>query len=175
MEKKNQVLEEIKKELNSSQEVLVKNAIKNIQKKGDHTLIETILEVYQSTDNLETKNELGTMLSSLKISKAEDELLKALNEPKFGSIHQDILSFIWNSGFQPMDHLLDFVSVAIKGDYMTALEALTLVENLDGPFQEELIIESTIELKNYISENQKDEKIDLMKSLLGVVSTFVIE
>ena len=48
---------------------------------------------------------------------------------------------------------------------MVALEALTLIENLEGPFNEQDLIESMITLNEYLT-NQTDDKKDLINSML---------
>ena len=174
-EKKKKKLKEIKSELLSSQEVLVKNGLKNLQKHGDDTLIHPLLQAYINVENESLKKEIHGILCSLKISLAEEQLVEALSMEEFNTIQGEILSFIWNSGFEPIDHIHTISKVAINGDYMTALEALTLAENIEGVFQEELVLESTVEIRNHLNDHPKDEKNSLLISLLGVLDSYIVE
>ena len=54
---------------------------------------------------------------------------------------------------------------------MVALEALTLVENLEGPFSEQDLIESMIFINEYLSEDE-DDKVDLIKSILDTIKVY---
>ena len=166
---KKKQFEEIKTDLFASQDVIVENALKKVEKMGDHSFIHPLLHVLMENENENIQDKISKMLSELKVSKAEDELLSALEDEVFIKIHGQILSFIWNSGFQPADHIATITQVAIQGDYMAALEALTLLDNIDGPFQEEHIMESTIELRNYLMENSDSDKKDLLVAMLNLL------
>ena len=54
---------------------------------------------------------------------------------------------------------------------MVALEALTLVENLEGPFSEQDLIESMIFINEYLSDGG-DDKVDLIKSILDTIKVY---
>ena len=54
---------------------------------------------------------------------------------------------------------------------MVALEALTLIENLDGPFNEEDLIEGLISVNEYLS-NELDDKEDLIRSISETLQLF---
>ena len=172
--KRKKELQEIKNNLLSSQDVLIQEGIKKTRKKGDHTLIHPLLTAFQNSEG-KTKEDLREMLSSLKISAAENELVNALDSEEFDLIKADILSFIWNSGFQPLDHIHDITRIAVNGDYLCALEALTLIENLDGLFQEEFVLESTVEIRNYLNEKPDEDKKPLLVSLLQIIEKLPTE
>jgi hypothetical protein len=62
--------------------------------------------------------------------------------------------------------LAEFVEIASEGDYLEALECLTIIENLDGPFEEADILEAQLHLKEYLESTTKtDEKSILMSEI----------
>ena len=52
----------------------------------------------------------------------------------------------WNLAYYST-HVADFVKAAVGGNFMVALECLTILENLEGPFEEEALdgITTTVE------------------------------
>ena len=78
-----------------------------------------------------------------------------------------ILTSIWNSKVDYSDYLAQFVKLAAEGGFMETLECLTVIENLDGPFEEEQFFESQIALKNYLDnrKSSNDEKAQLMSEI----------
>ena len=82
-----------------------------------------------------------------------------------------VISLIWSSNLDAEEHLTLIVKAAIEGDFIVALEALTLIENLETINNESIIIESMILINEYLSEKD-DDKIDLIKSMLDVLKHF---
>ena len=72
---------------------------------------------------------------------------------------------IWNSKHDYSRYISDFVSLAVEGDYMMALESLTIMEQMNGPFDESWLLESQLFLKEYVEKPQrKDERKDKILS-----------
>ncbi len=62
-----------------------------------------------------------------------------------------------------------FTRIAVDGDYMEALEALTVIENLEGPFEEHTVLESLLKLKTYLDEDVDEEKKTLISTIQQIV------
>ena len=57
------------------------------------------------------------------------------------------------------DYLDEFVQIAVEGNFMETLDCLTIIENLEGPFMEENILEAQLHLKSYLEQpGSKDEQ-----------------
>ena len=52
------------------------------------------------------------------------------------------------------DHIPELIEASCSGDYMVILEALTVLENLEGPFNEDDLFQANTLLQQYFM-NQK--------------------
>jgi len=69
------------------------------------------------------------------------------------------LTTIWNMKVDFSGYIDEFVHIAVFGDFMETLECLTIIENMEGPFMEEDILESQLHLKRYLEgEGQQDKQ-----------------
>ncbi|MBU2020390.1 MAG: hypothetical protein KJ941_12150, partial [Bacteroidetes bacterium] len=67
-------------------------------------------------------------------------------------------------------YLPDFVALATEGDFFEAFECLTVIENLEGPFEETQILESQLYLKEFLEgEKGKSEQKDKIVSEIAVL------
>jgi hypothetical protein len=56
---------------------------------------------------------------------------------------------------------------------MEAFEAYTIIDNLEGPFEEENIMEAQLVLKSYFSmANEDEEKFSIMKKIAKQLADF---
>lgn len=105
----------------------------------------------------DSHKEIVEFLSSMKDSSAIDEMMRLLGEARFMSIRQALLTSIWNSPLDYSYYLPDFVDIAVEGNFMEAMDCLTIIENMEGPFEERHVLESQLFLRDYIeSKEQKD-------------------
>jgi hypothetical protein len=54
--------------------------------------------------------------------------------------------------------LPEFVEIAVDGDFMEALDCLTILENMEGPFEERQILEAQLHLKDYLEDTAPKEQ-----------------
>jgi hypothetical protein len=109
-----------------------------------------------SPDN---RSEILELLCSLKDSSVCVEIMEVICDPNYLPIRQEILTTIWNTKVDFSDYIDDFVEIATKGTLIETLDCLTIIENLEGPFMEENILECQLHLKNYLEDTQeKDPK-----------------
>ena len=163
----NSILEDLK----SSDKTRVNNAVKKLSNKADASIIKALLDLYSTLkEDSYVKKQLKDVFSQLKTSKAVPVLIEGLSHQE-NKIKELCLFSLWSSNLDATDYLPPIVQCACKGDYMVALEALTLVENLEGPFSEQDLIESMIFINEYLSEDG-DDKVDLIKSILDTIKVY---
>ncbi len=153
--------------LKSGDEQKVFSALEQIVEHGDETMVIPLLELYRDSPSEEVKARVQGLLSSLKISGAEDILVETLGDEDYRSIHGDVLGFIWNSGFHPIDAVDVITKVSLSGDYMTAVEGLTLLENINGPLDEESLYQALLEVRSFLDVH-KDEGHELYALALSI-------
>lgn len=161
----NKYQQKLVSDLQSGDDKKVFSALDRFDKHASGGLITPLLDLYQNSEG-QTKDRCANMLKELKISAAEDILMDSLRQKKYASIKAKILSFLWNSGLQPADRVCEIIEAGLTGDYMLAFEALTLIDTLDGPFEETDLMDAQLLAKDFLVNNEGDEKIDLVRSLM---------
>jgi len=167
---KNKVVKQIIEDLKSSEEKTVLKALTKIKDKGKTSVIIPMFDLFESTSNEKYKVEIKNILSTIKDAYALDLFIEKLSTGSH-ELNELLLFSLWNSSLNAVDFIPEIVETAIRGNYMVALEALTVIENLDGPFSNEKLEESQYLINEYFAEGP-DEKIDLIKSILDVVLGF---
>ena len=111
-------------------------------------------------------------LSQIKLNAALPVFLSWLKKPSARPIHQALLFFIWNSGLNASDHLAEVTTAGLHGDYLTGFEALTVLENQDGPFEEAVVLDALLECKTYLSTTSPDaEKKKIIDAMIVCLNT----
>jgi hypothetical protein len=166
---KSRISEELKNNLFSENTAVVMQALNKCMDIGNWEMVEPLLALYAKTNEVVVKNQIGQMLSELKVSNVEPSFANALMNPGMAHIHKDILGFMWSSGVQATGSVGLITKVAISGSYETALEALTLIESLDDEIPEEILLESTTDLKQHLGQATLNDKTKLLMELLKVI------
>lgn len=166
--------EAIKKELFSGDEATVLGAVKKCEKDGNESLIQPLLIVFRDAEDSAIRKEIRKLLETLKVSKGEDILIEALASDEFKSIAGDIMSFLWNSGFQPDHHIELIVNKALEGDFMCAVEGLTLLESLNGPVDEASLAQGLIDVRGFLLEHKDtdNQNFPIALNIYEVLSGF---
>ena len=146
-------------DINSDDPKRISKAVKSLESHGNSSVINPLALRLMEDIPEKNKTEILELFCSLKDTSTCVEIMDIVGDEKFISIRQRILSTIWNTKIDYSDYLDDFVAIAAKGDLLEALDCLTIIENLDGPFMEVSILESQLHLKNYLeSVRSKDDK-----------------
>ncbi len=167
--KKDQATKALIADLNSNDDKLVMKAIKAVRSKGNELIIPHLIQAGLSTTNEKIKSEVIAILFDLKSDQALVPMIEALNNPAFKAFRETLIASFWNSRLDASNYMDVFVKLAIEGDYMECLECLTVIENLEGPFEEGPVMESLIMLKEYFAQEVKDEKEELLRSVLTTI------
>jgi len=156
-------------ELQSDDPARVATALAKIQEVGDKNLVYPLIQLFASTESRQTRDSVASLLGSLKISDTEEHFMQALRDDALKSHRKEILSFMWNSGLHPAEHLEELTQLALDSSYEELLECLTLVESLEGPFEEEHWLESVSLVKQFIEQHATDERMPLLKEYMMVL------
>ncbi len=166
---KSKALKQLISDLQSGDADVTQKALEKVPTKGTYEVIPPLLEVIDNHLSDVLVDKAKTILNDLKSSDARTPLSQGLSH-KNHLVREACLSAFWNSSLNSPEYLDLFVKAAIEGTYMEAVEAFTVIENLDGPFQEEQVNDSLLLLKNYFHENPSDDKIELIRSIATVVN-----
>ncbi|MBB78802.1 MAG: hypothetical protein CL844_07355 [Crocinitomicaceae bacterium] len=156
--KKELKLKHLLTEIKSDNIDKVSKAIKSLEIHGDSSVILPLSEILLSGINKKNQEEIIEFLSSLKDTSVIVEIMEIIRDIKFISIRPIMLSVVWNTKVDFSHYIDEFVEIATKGSMIEALDCLTIIENLEGPFMEENILECHLHLKDYIKSSSKKEQ-----------------
>lgn len=161
-------------DLQSKDEVKIAGAIKAFAVHGHATVIAPIIEVWKSGLSAENEALVIDLFQSLKDTSAIEPLMEAFNDPGNAALRRKLVSAFWNSKLDFSDYLADFVLFGIEGDFLDALEVITLIENFETVAPESAILESQLLLTEYFgqTENRGDQKDAILTDLAMLLKDF---
>jgi hypothetical protein len=161
-------------DLNSGKPSKVTTALDALQIYGNETIIRPLFEVLKTTKNKQSREEVIEFLCNLKDTKSLHTVMDCLNDKNFESVRIEIMTAIWNCPLDFSSYLEDFVKIAVQNDFLQSLEALTIIENLDGPFNESSIFEAQLLLKEYHEGKypKSKEKDQLISEIAFLIKDF---
>lgn len=161
-------------DLRSGSEAKISSSLSALQVNGDASILEPLSELLLTEISEKSRLEILEFLSSLKDSSAVDEMMRLISDSKYLSVRQLLLSTIWNSKLDYSYFLPDFVEIAVEGGFMEALECLTIIENLEGTFEERHVLEAQLHLRDYIEDTApKDpQKAVIMSEIAILIKDF---
>lgn len=161
-------------DLNSGNATKISAALKSLQVNGDISVIRPIVGLLKTELSHELETQVLEFLGDVKVTKASAEFISILRDEDFLHQRQQVLSTIWNSKLNYSEYIAEFVEIACDGNFMEALECLTIIENLDGPFEENHILECQLHLRDYIEDTTpKDlQKAQIMSEIAVLIKEF---
>lgn len=172
---KNKITDEIRRDLFSPDEAVVQSALNRCREEGSAALVEPLIAFYASGPSPDLKEQVADMLGTLKVSQVEPYFISALRNNEMKEIWQDLVSFMWNSGLQPVNDLAVITTLALKGNYMLTLECLTLLESLDAEVPEEVILECITLMKTKSTSAVPDDVRKLLTAYLTLLEEMRIQ
>jgi hypothetical protein len=94
-------------------------------------------------------------LAYIKDHKLHDLLIKSVLEAENDEDRAKLLCICWESGLDFVDHFLFFVEQACSKDYMVALEAFTVAENIENVADENILTRAMVLIDNCKSGNEQ--------------------
>ncbi len=152
----------LRTKLFSNDESTLLSALQELSSTGTAVHIEPLIVLYSSTPFDSVKKQAGELLSTLKVSGAEEPFIAALSNPALLSIRKDLLGFLWSSGVQPVNSLVTISTIAIEGTFEEALECITVIDSLETPVAEEILLECITQVKQHLSQSKPSDKSALM-------------
>ena len=161
-------------ELFDTDETKVMKALSKFKRDGRARHFPALMDLYVKTGEGPIKDELTRMLQETKLDGADEVLVGLLEEDRFKDHRAFILTCIWNSGYQPIEHLDVLVGSALKGDYMTSFEVLTILENLEPPFDMDVLTVAHLDLSDHLDTEEPDERTGILEQIKAVLENMKI-
>jgi len=156
---------------NSSNTDRILNAFHEIRNSGSVKIIPVLLTLLNSKSDPLVRTEIIRLISEIKSPEAVPVIAQSLKENDFGDYLNALVAACWQSGLDFSSHLHVFAGLFIQGDYRTALEAFTVIEeSLDNATEDEIY-----KCINFLKEAEcmvTDEKLPLFRELRNVVERY---
>ena len=158
-------------ELKSGNETKISAAIKILQTNGHVNILPELVELLKTKPSQKIRAELMELLNDLRDSSVAETMIELIKDENNNSVLQELLSAIWGSKVDYSQYLPEFIAIAVDGDFMIALECLTIIENLEGPFEERLVLESQLHLRDYVEDSalKEEKKAKIMSEIALII------
>jgi hypothetical protein len=138
------------------------------QEKPFEGAIGLLTAFYNKTDDSEIRKTISGFMNDLKDQTACAEVIEEIRKDWKPDTVSMLVSSCWQSGLNYADYSEDLAKIFLKGDYVTAIECLTVIEET----VEDLSTEKKAELINLIKENPfstGNEKSTLTNELIAIL------
>ncbi|MCF8362016.1 MAG: hypothetical protein K9G70_05270 [Prolixibacteraceae bacterium] len=166
------VNDSIIKKLYSNDSTQVSNALDDIKLNGNSNYIPILVDLLHKNENQEANDKILKILSEIKHTDAVPELINAIENEKYTSIHELLVRVCWENGLDFTNYFSTFIDILITGDYMTAFEAFTVIENSEGTLSE-TSADEYINLLNKEIENVPTDRATLIKHTIEFLPSLV--
>ncbi len=159
----------ILEQLFSSDEDEVIYALSVVKEKGNIKLLNVVFQLLNSEISEKVKVKIFDISNNLRDKDSVQLIIDYIENPKFNKHTKDFVLSCWMSSLNYGYHLPVFINVFIEGDFLSAFEAFTVVENIEpNGTTIELVTESINKLeseKNKITDDKKQLYPELLKIL----------
>jgi len=167
--KENKFLQNILQNLKAKNNGLVLKALQDAKQRGSIHVLPGIIEALLQTEDDLVYEEAKSILFELKASKAGEVIIDYLKKDSSAG-HRDILvSALWQSSIACEEYLSFLTELACKENYMTTLEVLTVIENMEGQLNDEEVLECIATINESLENGGDENKIKLLTSLVEVL------
>ncbi len=161
-------IEEILADLRSTDPEFVLETIEKVRESGNHLILEGLFDLLHHTELPEIKKSVLNLLSELKSKESVSLLISAIKNEKYANERAELVACCWQNGLQYNEYLPFFIDLVLREDFLIAFEAFTVIENMYGRIEEEVIEEEIIKIKEAL-KTASDAKAYLLNGLLELI------
>jgi hypothetical protein len=129
MIKSERKIKDLTETLNKNDNALIAGSIELLrQEKPFEGAIGLLIALYDRTDDYSLRKTISGFMNDLKDQSACQEVINEIRKQWKSDTISMLISSCWQSGLNYSDYSLDLVKVFMEGDYVTAIECLTVIE-----------------------------------------------
>jgi hypothetical protein len=155
--------------LNNDENIVITEAIELLrQEKPFEGAIGLLTSFYDKTNDMQVRKSIAGFMNDLKDQSACTEVINEIRKEWKPDTVSMLVSSCWQSGLNYSDYSIDLAKVFLQGDYVTAIECLTVIEES----VHELSKKKRNEVKKLIEENPfplLNEKSTLTLELISIL------
>ena len=154
--------------LRSENPEIVMKSIEELKESGTSAHFPILTNLLHETGNDEIKKKILTLFAELKSTDTVPLLMSSIRNPEYRAELKDLVSCCWQNGLNYSPYLPVFVDMVITEEFAIAFEALTVVENMYGIIEPELIKQELDKINRVTASD--DQKNFLLSSLSYAIS-----
>jgi hypothetical protein len=128
-----------------------------------------LVSYYDKTDDFSVRKTIEGFMNDLKDQAARSEVINELRKQWKADTISMLVSSCWQSGLNYSEYSRDIADVFLKGDYVTAIECLTVIEE-SVPELTRATKDDILKLIEETSLDQVPEKKSLMLELISILN-----
>ncbi len=157
------------KKLQSTKTDEVLFTIKQLRNTGDPRILPFLFELLSTSKSEQIRSSIISLLNDLKDKNCRPEVVKALRNNNYHSIHKEILTTCWQSGLDYSADIGLFVELFTKRDFGVAFEAFTIIDNFEEKMDASILKPIIVELKSNIESFKETDKESLFVELVHIL------
>jgi hypothetical protein len=169
MIKSDKKVNELSELLNKDNKTVIAGAIETLRQEVPFKgAIGLLTALYNRTEDNEIKKEIADFMNDLKDQAACEEVISEIRKEWKSDTISMLVSSCWQSGLNYSEYSIDLARVFLTGDYITAIECLTVIEET----AQDLSKEKRAEVIKLIEDNpipRVNEKSTLMLELISIL------
>lgn len=159
---------EILSKLKSADSEIVLDTIAKVRVSGSSLVLGEMIELLHDTEHLEIKKNLLKLFSELKDKKSVNVLIDAIKNEKYSDECASLVACCWQNGLIYNDYLPFFIDLVISEEFLVAFEAFTVIENMSGRIEDEVIEIEILKVKEAL-KSATEQKAYLLNGLLTII------
>ncbi len=159
---------EILSNLKSADPEIILETIDKVRESGNSFILAGLIDLLHNTDLPEVKKSVLNLLSELKNKESVPAFIAAIKDEKYTAERKDLIACCWQNGLTYNEYLPLFIDLVINEEFMIAFEAFTVIENMVGKVEDEIIDKEIIKVKDAL-KNATEQKTYLLNGLLAII------
>jgi hypothetical protein len=157
-------------QLESHNPAAVMIAIKEIQHHGNIRMLPYLFRLMQPSTNDIIRESILMLIGEIKTQDAVPVIVSALEQADRGTDFNRLVAACWQSSLDFSDHTTAFIRIFLEGDYQTAVEAFSVIE--ESVMNASKGVQKTcLQLLEKSAQQVSEEKYLLYRELVKIVAS----
>ena len=157
--------------LRSGNKSAILATLKALRNSGKVFLLTELFNLLADQEDEDILAAATSFLNDLKDQESVSLLIEAISNPEYEDIKSILVASCWQNGLSYGKYIDIFLEVAIKGDYSSAIEAFTVIEEAIGEVEQERRADLIIAVKHGLG-GADDHKKALLRELIHVIERY---
>ena len=158
------------KNIESNASSLIMKTIKEIKQDGNIKMLPHLFNLIQPSTHESIRRNIVQLISEIKVQGAVPLIVRALESRDLGEDFTPLIAACWQSGLDFSKYLPVFIKIFVAGDYQTAIESFSVIEE-SIPLASADIQAECITLLDKLASQVTEDKYPFFRELMKVISS----